>query len=151
MKLKKIALIAVMLITLAILSAFFIHQQQLNQQKKLAEQTTLNFFKAMSEGDASTAFQYVWRAEQFNIKPEASKHYFKDMQVLELINVRSDSAKGRPAYYAQFDQLLLVMLKVKSVYPDDAGSPAGNYIQFVLLAKEKPDSEWLITEIGTGP
>lgn len=151
MKLKKIAVIAVLMITLGVLSAFLIHQQQLNQQKKLAEQTTLNFFAAMAKGDSNTALQYVWRAESFNIKSESSKNYFKDMQVLEVINIRSDSAKGRPAYYAQFDQLLLVMLKVKSVHPDDAGSPAGNSVLFVLLAKQRPDSDWRITEIGTGP
>ena len=32
-----------------------------------------------------------------------------------------------------------------------AGSPVGDYILFITLVKQSPQSDWLITEFGSGP
>ena len=34
---------------------------------------------------------------------------------------------------------------------DDAGSPVGDYILFITLVKQSPQSDWLIAEFGSGP
>lgn len=43
------------------------------------------------------------------------------------------------------------MVKIKVVHADDVGNPLGDYISFIALVKKSPQSNWLITELGSGP
>ncbi|MEG2846977.1 MAG: hypothetical protein RR876_16525 [Acinetobacter sp.] len=119
----------------------------------MATQTTILFFNSLAKHDLESAIKYVWPDARLHedLKSSESFLYFKDSKILEVVRINYDSAESRPEYYQEFYKIISVMVKVKVVHIDDAGSPVGDYILFITLVKQSPQSDWLITEFGSGP
>lgn len=47
--------------------------------------------------------------------------------------------------------MISLTIKIKTVRVDIAGNPAGTYIVFITVVKKDPKSNWLVTELGSGP
>ena len=111
------------------------------------------FLNALSQHDRKSAIKYVWQNVRLYEDLNSSERFlsFKDSKILEVISVDYDSAKNRPEYYQEFYKIILSMVKIKVEHTDDVGNPVGNYILFITLMKESPQSDWLITELGSGP
>ncbi|TCM62718.1 hypothetical protein EC844_12436 [Acinetobacter calcoaceticus] len=142
--------IGFILLAVCIFAAIMFNKMNFAQDQKQVQQTTELFFNALSQGDLKTAAQLSWQKQQLKITPEMAQHY-KDMQLLEIMQISKDSAQHRPEYYQQFYKMMSVMLKIKSAYESEEGDPPGEYILFVTLTQASPESDWLVTEIGSGP
>ncbi|MFW1893541.1 MULTISPECIES: hypothetical protein [Acinetobacter] len=119
----------------------------------MATQTTILFFNSLAKHDLESAIKYVWPDARLHEDLKSSERFlsFKDSKILEVVRINYDSAESRPEYYQEFYKIISVMVKVKIVHIDDAGSPVGDYILFITLVKQSPQSDWLITEFGSGP
>lgn len=117
----------------------------------MAAQTTVFFLNALSKGDSKSALKYVWPDEQLHVPSPERIRVFKDSKILEVIKIDYDSAKYRSEYYQQFYKIISLMIRLKIVHTDDAGNPPGNYIFFINVVQKNPRSNWLITELGSGP
>lgn len=138
---------------LCLLLIFNSYKQKLNHDKEMATQTTILFLNSLSKTDSELALKYVWPDEQLYEDLKSPERFlsFKDSKILEVIRVDYDSAKGSFEYYQQFYKVVSVMVKIKVMHTDDAGSPVGDYILFITLVKKSSHSDWLITELGSGP
>ena len=145
--------IGILLIGLCLLLVFNSYKKKSTHDKEMAAQTTTFFLNSLSKSDSKSALKYVWPDERLYRELKSPERFlsFKDSKTLEVIRVNYDSAKGRPEYYQQFYKIILVMIKIKVLYTDDAGSPVGDNILFITLVKKSPHSDWLITELGSGP
>ncbi|MGE8551714.1 MAG: hypothetical protein ACN6NN_12505, partial [Acinetobacter calcoaceticus] len=94
---------------------------------------------------------YVWSGEELNIRSTETAKVYKDSKVLKVLKIRYDSPKNRPDYYQQFYKMISLVIKIKTVHAEVAGDPTGNYILFVTVVKKDPKSNWLVTELGSGP
>ncbi|WP_257222000.1 MULTISPECIES: DUF4829 domain-containing protein [unclassified Acinetobacter] len=119
----------------------------------MAKQTTILFLNSLAKHDRKSAIKYVWPDAQLYEDLKSPERFlsFKDSKILEIIRINDDSAESRPEYYQEFYKIISVMVKVKIVHIDDAGSPVGDYILFITLVKKSPQSDWLITGLGSGP
>ena len=145
--------IGILLISLCLLLVFSSYKKKSIHDKEMAAQTTIFFLNSLSKGDSKSALTYVWPDERLYEELKIPERFlsFKDLKILEVTRGDYDSPKGRPEYYQQFYKIISVMVKIKVVYTDDAGSPVGNNILFITLVKKSPHSDWLITELGSGP
>lgn len=145
--------LGILLVGLCLLLIFNSYKQKLNHDNEMATQTTILFLNSLSKRDSKSALKYVWPDDRLYGELKSPERFlsFKDSKILEIIRVYYDSAKGRPEYYQQFYKVISVMVKIKIVHIDDAGSPVGDYILFITLVKKSPQSDWLITELGSGP
>ena len=145
--------IGILLISLCLLLVFSSYKKKSIHDKEMAAQTTIFFLNSLSKGDSKSALKYVWPDERLYEELKIPERFlsFKDLKILEVTRGDYDSPKGRPEYYQQFYKIISVMVKIKVVYTDDAGSPVGNNILFITLVKKSPHSDWLITELGSGP
>ena len=145
--------LGILLVGLCLLLIFNSYKQKLNHDNEMATQTTILFLNSLSKSDSKSALKYVWPDDRLYGELKSPERFlsFKDSKILEIIRVYYDSAKGRPEYYQQFYKVISVMVKIKIVHIDDAGSPVGDYILFITLVKKSPQSDWLITELGSGP
>lgn len=150
LKFKKLIAIVLSLIGLGIFLFFNSYQQQSAHDQHMATQTAVSFMRDLSKGDSNSAFQYVWSGEQLHIRSNETVQSFKDAAILEILQVNKSSAKNRPAYYQQFQKINSVMLKIKIVHEDKAGHPPGDYILFITVVQKTPQSNWMITELGSG-
>ena len=125
----------------------------MNYDNEMAKQTTILFLNSLAKHDRKSAIKYVWPDAQLYEDLKSPERFlsFKDSKILEIIRINDDSAESRPEYYQEFYKIISVMVKVKVVHIDDAGSPVGDYILFITLVKQSPQSDWLITEFGSGP
>lgn len=78
-------------------------------------------------------------------------HFFKESKILEIIKVDYDSEKYRSEYYQQFYKIISLMIKLKIVHMDDASNPPRDYIFFINIVQKDSESNWFITELGSGP
>ena len=145
--------IGILLISLCLLLVFSSYKKKSIHDKEMAAQTTIFFLNSLSKGDSKSALKYVWPDERLYEELKIPERFlsFKDLKILEVTRGDYDSPKGRPEYYQEFYKIISVMVKIKVVYTDDAGSPVGNNILFITLVKKSPHSDWLITELGSGP
>ncbi|WP_127493597.1 hypothetical protein [Acinetobacter calcoaceticus] len=143
--------IGLLLAGLCLFAAFNSYEKKANSEKEMASRTAISFLNSLSNGDSATAFKYVWSGEELNIRSTETAQYYKDSKVLEVLKVRYDSAKNRPDYYQQFYKIISVQISIKTVHADIAGNPAGTYILFINLVQIDPKSNWLVTELGSGP
>jgi len=143
--------IGLLLAGLCLFVAFKLYEKKANAEKEQASRVAISFFNSLSNGDAATAYKYVWSGENLNIRSAEIPQIYKDSKVLEVLKVRYDSAKNRPDYYQQFYKMISVQISIKTVHADIAGNPAGTYILFVIVVQKDPKSNWLITELGSGP
>lgn len=145
--------IGILLIGLCLILVFSSHKQKSTYDKEMAVKTTIFFLNALSKSDSKSALKHVWPNERLYGELKSPERFlsFKDSKILEVKRVDYDSAKGRPEYYQQFYKIISVMLKIKVVHSDDAGNPLGEYILFISLVKKSSQSDWLITELGSGP
>ena len=145
--------IGILLIGLCLILVFSSHKQKSTYDKEMAVKTTISFLNALSKSDSKSALKHVWPNERLYGELKSPERFlsFKDSKILEVKKVDYDSAKGRPEYYQQFYKIISVMLKIKVVHSDDAGNPLGEYILFISLVKKSSQSDWLITELGSGP
>jgi len=142
--------IGLLLAGLCVFAAFKSYEKKANAEKEQASRVAISFFDSLSNGDAATAYKYVWSGENLNIRSAEIPPIYKDSKVLEVLKVRYDSAKNRHGYYQQFYKMILLTIKIKTVHADLAGNPAGTYIVFVSVVKKDPKSNWLVTELGSG-
>ncbi|MEB3796742.1 MULTISPECIES: hypothetical protein [Acinetobacter] len=142
--------IGLLLAGLCLFAAFKSYEKKANFEKEQASRVAITFFNSLSNGDAATAYKYVWLDENLNIRNAEIPQIYKDSKVLEVLKVRYDSAKNRPDYYQQFYKMILLVIKIKTVHADLAGNPAGTYIVFVTVVQKDPKSNWLVTELGSG-
>ena len=142
-----------MLVGLCLILIFNSYKQKLNYDNEMAKQTTILFLNSLAKHDRKSAIKYVWPDAQLYEDLKSPERFlsFKDSKILEIIRINDDSAESRPEYYQEFYKIISVMVKVKVVHIDDAGSPVGDYILFITLVKQSPQSDWLITEFGSGP
>ena len=145
--------IGTLILVFCSLLVFSSYKQKSIHDKEAAKQTTNFFLNSLSKGDSKSALKYVWPDERLYEELKIPERFlsFKDLKILEVTRGDYDSPKGRPEYYQQFYKIISVMVKIKVVYTDDAGSPVGNNILFITLVKKSPHSDWLITELGSGP
>ena len=143
--------IGILLISLCLFLVFSSYKQKSIYDKEMAAQTTVFFLNALSKGDSKSALKYVWPDEQLHVQSPERIRVFKDSKILEVIKIDYDSAKYRPEYYQQFYKIISIMIRLKIVHTDDAGNPPGNYILFINVVQKNPRSNWLITELGSGP
>jgi hypothetical protein len=143
--------IGLLLAGLCLFAAFNSYEKKANSEKEQARKTVISFFNSLSHGDSATAYKYVWSGENLNIRSAEIAQIYKDSKVLEVIKIRYDSAKNRPDYYQQFYKMISLTIKIKTVHADIAGNPAGTYILFVTVVQKDPKSNWLVTELGSGP
>ncbi|GAA5586725.1 hypothetical protein Acal01_01885 [Acinetobacter calcoaceticus] len=144
-------MIGLLLAGLCLFAAFKSYEKKANAEKEQASRVAISFFNSLSNGDAATAYKYVWLGENLNIRNAEIPQIYKDSKVLEVLKVRYDSAKNRPDYYQQFYKIISVQISIKTVHADIAGNPAGTYILFINLVQIDPKSNWLVTELGSGP
>ncbi len=142
--------IGLFLAGLCLFAAFKSYEKKANAEKEQASRAAIFFFNSLSNGDAATAYKYVWLGENLNIRNAEIPQIYKDSKVIEVLKVRYDSAKNRPDYYQQFYKMILLVIKIKTVHADLAGNPAGTYIVFVTVVQKDPKSNWLVTELGSG-
>lgn len=143
--------IGLLLAGLCLFGAFEAYEKKVNAEKEQASRAAISFFNSLSNGDAATAYKYVWSGENLNIRSAETAQYYKDSKVLKVLEIRYDSPKNRPDYYQQFYKMISLAIKIKTVRADIAGNPAGTYIVFITVVKKDPKSNWLITELGSGP
>ncbi|WP_457970019.1 hypothetical protein [Acinetobacter calcoaceticus] len=143
--------IGLLLAGLCLFGAFEAYEKKANFEKEQASRVAISFLNSLSNGDAATAYKYVWLGENLNIRNAEIPQIYKDSKVLEVLKVRYDSAKNRPDYYQQFYKIISVQISIKTVHADIAGNPAGTYILFINLVQIDPKSNWLVTELGSGP
>jgi hypothetical protein len=143
--------IGLLLAGLCLFAAFKSYEKKANVEKEQASRTAISFLNSLSNGDSATAFKYVWSGEELNIRSAETAQYYKDSKVIEVLEIRYDSPKNRPDYYQQFYKMISLAIKIKTVHADIAGNPAGTYILFVTVVKKDPKSNWLVTELGSGP
>lgn len=143
--------IGLLLAGLCLFAAFNSYEKKTNVEKEQASRTAISFLNSLSNGDSATAFKYVWSGEELNIRSAETAQYYKDSKVIEVLEIRYDSPKNRPDYYQQFYKMISLAIKIKTVHADIAGNPAGTYILFVTVVKKDPKSNWLVTELGSGP
>jgi hypothetical protein len=143
--------IGLLLAGLCLFGAFKSYEKKANFEKEQASRVAISFFNSLSNGDVATAYKYVWLGENLNIRNAEIPQIYKDSKVLEVLKVRCDSPKNRPDYYQQFYKMISLAIKIKTVRADLAGNPAGTYIVFVIVVQKDPKSNWLITELGSGP
>lgn len=149
----KIIKVGILLVGLCLILIFNSYKQKLNYDNEMAKQTTILFLNSLAKHDRKSAIKYVWPDAQLYEDLKSPERFlsFKDSKILEIIRINDDSAESRPEYYQEFYKIISVMVKVKVVHIDDAGSPVGDYILFITLVKQSPQSDWLITEFGSGP
>ena len=149
----KIIKVGILLVGLCLILIFNSYKQKLNYDNEMAKQTTILFLNSLAKHDRKSAIKYVWPDAQLYEDLKSPERFlsFKDSKILEIIRINYDSAESRPEYYQEFYKIISVMVKVKVVYIDDAGSPVGDYILFITLVKKSPQSDWLITGLGSGP
>ena len=152
-KRPKIIKVGILLVGLCLLLIFNSYQQKLKHDNEMAKQTTIIFLNSLAKHDRKSAIKYVWPDAQLYEDLKSPERFlsFKDSKILEIIRINYDSAESRPEYYQEFYKIISVMVKVKVVHIDDAGSPVGDYILFITLVKKSPQSDWLITGLGSGP
>jgi hypothetical protein len=145
--------LGILLVGLCLLLIINSYKQKLNHDKEMATQTTILFFNSLAKHDLESAIKYVWPDARLHEDLKSSERFlsFKDSKILEVVRINYDSAESRPEYYQEFYKIISVMVEVKVVHIDDAGSPVGDYILFITLVKQSPQSDWLITEFGSGP
>lgn len=143
--------IGLLLAGLCLFGAFEAYEKKANAEKEQASRVAISFFDSLSNGDAATAYKYVWSGENLNIRSAETAQYYKDSKVLKVLEIRYDSPKNRPDYYQQFYKMISLAIKIKTVHADLAGNPAGTYIVFVTVVQKDPKSNWLVTELGSGP
>jgi len=143
--------IGLLLAGLCLFGAFEAYEKKANFEKEQASRVAISFFNSLSNGDVATAYKYVWLGENLNIRNAEIPQIYKDSKVLEVLKVRYDSPKNRPDYYQQFYKMISLAIKIKTGRADLAGNPAGTYIVFVIVVQKDPKSNWLITELGSGP
>lgn len=145
--------IGILLIFLCFFLGLISYKQKTVHDKEVAKQTTVFFLNSLSMGDLKSALKNVWPDRQLYLQMQSPKrvHFFKEAKNLEIIKVDYDSAKYRPEYYQQFYKIISLMIKLKIVHTDDAGNPPGDYIFFINIMQKNPNSNWLITELGSGP
>jgi hypothetical protein len=143
--------IGLLLAGLCLFAAFKSYEKKANSEKEMASRVAISFLNSLSNGDSATAFKYVWSGEELNIRSTETAQYYKDSKVIEVLEIRYDSPKNRPDYYQQFYKMISLAIKIKTVHADIAGNPAGAYILFVTVVQENPKSNWLVTELGSGP
>ncbi|MCG9510921.1 hypothetical protein MCL32_04700 [Acinetobacter pittii] len=142
--------IGLLLAGLCLFTAFKSYEKKTNAEKEQASRVAISFFDSLSNGDAATAYKYVWSGEELNIRSAETAKVYKDSEVLKVLKIRYDSAKNRPDYYQQFYKMISLTIKIKTVHADLAGNPAGTYIVFVTVVKKDSKSNWLVTELGSG-
>lgn len=143
--------IGLLLVGLCLFAAFNSYEKKANSEKEQASRVAISFFNSLSNGDVATAYKYVWSGEELNIRSAETATVYKDSKVLEVLKVRYDSPKNRPDYYQQFYKMISLAIKIKIVHAEVAGDPTGDYILFVTVVKKDPKSNWLVTELGSGP
>ncbi|AYA01684.1 hypothetical protein BEN74_01480 [Acinetobacter sp. WCHAc010034] len=143
--------IGILLISLCLFLAFSSYKQKSIYDKEMAAQTTVFFLNSLSKGDSKSALKHVWPDEQLHVQSPERIRVFKGSKILEVIKIDYDSAKYKPEYYQQFYKIISIMIRLKIVHTDDAGNPPGNYIFFINVVQKNPGSNWLITELGSGP
>ncbi|MEB6624324.1 hypothetical protein MXM84_07380 [Acinetobacter pittii] len=143
--------IGLLLAGLCLFGAFEAYEKKVNAEKEQASRAAISFFNSLSSGDLATAYKYVWSGENLNIRSAETAQYYKDSKVLKVLEIRYDSPKNRPDYYQQFYKMISLAIKIKTVRADIAGNPAGTYIVFITVVKKDPKSNWLVTELGSGP
>ena len=145
--------VGILLVGLCLILIFNSYKQKLNYDNEMAKQTTILFLNSLAKHDRKSAIKYVWPDAQLYEDLKSPERFlsFKDSKILEIIRINDDSAESRPEYYQEFYKIISVMVKVKVVHIDDAGSPVGDYILFITLVKKSPQSDWLITGLGSGP
>lgn len=119
----------------------------------MAKQTTNFFLNSLSKGDSKSALKYVWPDERLyeDLKNHEKFQFLKDSKIIEVIKIDYDSAKNRPEYYQQFHKIISLMVKLKILHKDDAGNPPRDYVFFINIVQKEPESNWFITELGSGP
>jgi hypothetical protein len=143
--------IGLLLAGLCLFAAFKSYEKKANVEKEQASRAAISFLNSLSNGDSTTAFKYVWSGEELNIRSAETAKVYKDSKVLKVLKIRYDSPKNRPDYYQQFYKMISLAIKIKTVHAEVAGDPTGNYILFVTVVKKDPKSNWLVTELGSGP
>jgi len=128
--------IGLLLAGLCLFAAFKSYEKKANVEKEQASRVAISFFNSLSNGDAATAYKYVWLGENLNIRNAEIPQIYKDSKVLEVLKVRYDSPKNRPDYYQQFYKMISLAIKIKTVHAEVAGDPTGNYILFVTVVKK---------------
>ncbi|MFW1843181.1 hypothetical protein ACG9YY_09555 [Acinetobacter pittii] len=143
--------IGLLLAGLCLFGAFEAYEKKANAEKEQASRVAISFLNSLSSGDLATAYKYVWSGEELNIRSVETAKAYKDSKVLKVLEIRYDSPKNRPDYYQQFYKMISLAIKIKIVHAEVAGDPAGNYILFVTVVQKDPKSNWLVTELGSGP
>lgn len=144
-------IIGLLLAGLCLFVAFEVYEKKANVEKEMARQTAISFLNSLSNGDSATAYKYVWSGEELHIRSAETAQYYKDSKVLEVLEIRYDSPKNRPDYYQQFYKMISLAIKIKTVHGEVAGDSTGTYILFVTVVQKDPKSNWLVTELGSGP
>ena len=126
----KIIKVGILLVGLCLILIFNSYKQKLNYDNEMAKQTTILFLNSLAKHDRKSAIKYVWPDAQLYEDLKSPERFlsFKDSKILEIIRINDDSAESRPEYYQEFYKIISVMVKVKVVHIDDAGSPVGDYI-----------------------
>src|SRR5574344_1911215 len=139
----KIIKVGILLVGLCLILIFNSYKQKLNYDNEMAKQTTILFLNSLAKHDRKSAIKYVWPDAQLYEDLKSPERFlsFKDSKILEIIRINDDSAESRPEYYQEFYKIISVMVKVKVVHIDDAGSPVGDYILFITLVKQSPQSD----------
>ena len=129
----KIIKVGILLVGLCLILIFNSYKQKLNYDNEMAKQTTILFLNSLAKHDRKSAIKYVWPDAQLYEDLKSPERFlsFKDSKILEIIRINDDSAESRPEYYQEFYKIISVMVKVKVVHIDDAGSPVGDYILFI--------------------
>jgi len=143
--------IGLLLAGLCLFTAFNSYEKKANAEKVQASRVAISFLNSLSSGDSATAYKYVWSGEELNIRSTETAKVYKDSKVLKVLKISYDSPTNRPDYYQQFYKMISLAINIKTVHAEVAGDPTGNYILFVTVVQKDPKSNWLVTELGSGP
>ena len=152
-KCQKTIKIGILIIGLCLLTTLTLYKKDAYYEKEQTKQVAISFLKSLTKYDQESAIKYVLSNTQLDkdLKNPDKFLSFKDSKILGVIRVNEDSTEGRSKFYQAFYKIISVVVKIKVVHTDDIGNPAGDYILFITLVKKSPQSEWLITELGSGP
>lgn len=145
-----LALLALALVV-ALGMGYATRQKRLDLDKQAAAQAATLYVQALAQGDQQAVQTHSWGFYQHDNLAPGVYDSFRDAQILDVQDVRRDSAKNRPSQYDLVHRMMTVALRIRLAHPDDAGNPAGDYTLYVLVVQPVWDADWLVAETGSAP
>lgn len=139
------------LIPFGILASLTIQYHRSEMDKAGATQSALAFLGALSRGDLVAARLQSWGDVMHATLTLPAFKGLRDARDIEAIDARLETSEGRAEYYQNLHKIMLVKVRIRTVYSDDAGNPPDDYILFILTVQPSAQEAWRVAEIGTAP